>query len=128
MSFTTMSFSSNIENIHPCLAKVFVVMVVAFLFCNSLKFGLNIYDGIVGKHKAEEWYRIISYFSNLLVLINSSMNMIIYCIMNHKFREDLIEYCKNFGATKKLHRPTFDSRQTSRTTSRRTSFINTYLK
>ena len=109
------------------LAKVFVVMVVAFLFCNGLKFGLNFYDGIIGKNKAEEWYRIISYFSNLLVLFNSSMNMIIYCIMNHKFREDLFALWKNFRPMRIFHKPSFRSRQTSRLTSRRKSCVSSYL-
>ena len=84
------------------LSMVFVVMVAAFLFCNSLKFGLNFYDGIVGRTQAEEWYRIISSFSNLLVLINSAMNMIIYCIINRKFRKHLIELMANLIPTKKV--------------------------
>ena len=98
------------------LAKLFVVMVVAFLCCNSLKFALNFYDGINVKHKVEEWYRIISFFSNILVLINSSMNMGIYCIMNIKFRKDLIELCKSFMPTKQAHRSSIKSRHTSGTT------------
>ena len=93
---TASSIASRKRQEEDNLAMVFVVMVAAFLFCNSLKFGLNFYDGIVGKVRVKEWYRIVSSFSNLLVLINSSMNMIIYCIMNLKFRKHLIELLKSF--------------------------------
>ena len=71
--------------------------------------------GIVGKEMAEEWYRIISCFSNLLVLINSSMNMIIYCIMNLKFRKHLIELMKNIMPGTKINQASRRSIQSSGT-------------
>lgn len=110
---TASSIASRKRQEEDNLAMVFVVMVVAFLFCNSLKFGLNFYDGIVGKDKAEEWYRIISSFSNLLVLINSSMNMVIYCILNMKFRRHLIELMKGFIPGEKVHKSSRRSIQTN---------------
>ena len=112
---TASSIASRKRQEEDNLAMVFVVMVVAFLFCNSLKFGLNFYDGIVGKEMAEEWYRIISCFSNLLVLINSSMNMIIYCIMNLKFRKHLIELMKNIMPGTKIDQASRRSIQSSGT-------------
>ena len=112
---TASSIASRKRQEEDNLAMVFVVMVVAFLFCNSLKFGLNFYDGIVGKEMAEEWYRIISCFSNLLVLINSSMNMIIYCIMNLKFRKHLIELMKNIMPATKIDQASRRSIQSSGT-------------
>ena len=68
------------------LSMGFVVIVTAFLFCHSLKFVLNFYDGVFGLVGLTSAYRIASYFSNFLVILNSAINTVIYCIMNTKFR------------------------------------------
>ena len=77
------------------LSMVFVVIVTAFLFCHSLKFVLNFYDGFFGKVGATSWSRIAGYFSNFLVVLNSSINTIIYCIMNTKFRNHFLRAMKS---------------------------------
>ena len=68
------------------LSRVFVVIVIGFLVCHTLKFILNFYDGFFGMVGVTTGYRIASYFSNFLVILNSAINTIIYCIMNKKFR------------------------------------------
>ena len=68
------------------LSMVFIVIVIGFLSCHSLKFILNFYDGFFGKVGVTTGYRIASYFSNFLIVLNSAINTIIYCIMNQKFR------------------------------------------
>ena len=77
------------------LSMAFVVIVSVFLFCNILKFGLNFYDGINGTVGHSDWSRIVGYFSNLLVVLNSSMNMVIYCIMNNKFKRHFLTTLKS---------------------------------
>ena len=77
------------------LSMVFVVIVIAFILCHSLRFILNCYDGIFGRLGATTGSRIAGYFSNFLVILNSSINTIIYCIMNAKFRTHFWNAIKN---------------------------------
>ena len=76
------------------LSMVFVVIVTAFLLCHSLKFILNFYEGCFGKVGATSAMRIAGCFSNFLVVLNSSINTIIYCIMNAKFRRHFLNAIK----------------------------------
>ena len=64
----------------------FVGLCSVFLLCHSLKIGLNLNDGLSGKVCATALCQILGSFSNLLIVLNSAINMIIYCIMNNKFR------------------------------------------
>ena len=77
------------------LSMVFVVIVTAFLLCHILKFILNFYEGFFGKVGATSASRIAGCFSNFLVVLNSSINTIIYCIMNDKFRNYFFDVMKN---------------------------------
>ena len=74
---------------------VFVVIVTSFLMCHSLKFFLNFYDGFFGEVNATSGSRIAGCFSNFLVVLNSSLNTIIYCVMNAKFRRYFLNVMKN---------------------------------
>ena len=76
------------------LSMVFVVIVTAFLLCHCLKFILNFYEGFFGKVGATSGLRIAGCFSNFLVVLNSSINTVIYCIMNTKFRNHFINVIK----------------------------------
>ena len=77
------------------LSMVFVAIVTIFLLCHSLKIGLNFYDGLFGKVGATSANRIAGYFSNFLIVINSAINMIIYCILNRKFRNHFLSTIEN---------------------------------
>ena len=77
------------------LSMVFVVIVTSFLMCHSLKFFLNFYDGFFGEVNATSGSRIAGCFSNFLVVLNSSLNTVIYCIMNAKFRKHFLNVTKN---------------------------------
>ena len=77
------------------LSMVFVVIVTSFLMCHSLKFFLNFYDGFFGEVNATSGSRIAGCFSNFLVVLNSSLNTIIYCVMNAKFRRYFLNVMKN---------------------------------
>ena len=68
--------------------------------CHLLRNFLNAYEITViqrneqckaaGKHTFTRWSMICSQFSNLLLVFNSSTNMILYCIMNKHFRTDFL--------------------------------------
>ena len=77
------------------LSMVFVGIVTIFLLCHSLKIGLNFYDGLFGKVGATSANRIAGYFSNFLIVLNSAINMIIYCILNRKFRNHFLNTIEN---------------------------------
>jgi hypothetical protein len=68
------------------LSMVFVGIATTFLLCHSLKIILNLYDGLFEKVGATSGNRIAGYFSNFLIILNSAINMVIYCILNPKFR------------------------------------------
>ena len=72
------------------LSMVFVGIVTIFLLCHGLKIILNFYDGFFGKVGANSAVRIAGYFSNFLIVLNSAINMIIYCILNRKFRNHFL--------------------------------------
>ena len=72
------------------LSMVFVGIVTIFLLCHGLKIVLNFYDGLFGKVGANSAVRIAAYFSNFLVVLNSAINMIIYCVLNRKFRNHFL--------------------------------------
>ena len=76
------------------LSMVFVVIVTAFLLCHSLKFILNFYEGFLEEVGRNQETRIAGCFSNFLVVLNSSINTIIYCIMNTKFRNHFLDAIK----------------------------------
>ena len=76
------------------LSMVFVVIVTAFILCHSLKFSLNFYEGYKGKVGRTQETRIAGCVSNFLVVLNSSINTIIYCIMNTKFRNYFLDAIK----------------------------------
>ena len=73
---------------------VFVVIVTAFILCHTLKFILNFYEGFMEKVGRTQATRIAGCFSNFLVVLNSSINTIIYCIMNTKFRNYFLDAIK----------------------------------
>lgn len=86
------------------LAVLMIVISVVFVACNIPRNYLNIYEISViqrnekckeaGKHTFERWSLITSQFSNLLLVFNSSTNMILYCIMNKFFRDDFLHIIK----------------------------------
>ena len=81
-------------------AKVFIGIVVAFVFSHSLRIVLNFQEAIStksallciesGKEGVPFWILITNELNKLLLVINSSANIIIYCCMNSKFRQRLL--------------------------------------
>jgi hypothetical protein len=86
------------------LAVLMIVISLVFIACHLPRNFLNIYEITViqrnekctaaGKHTFTRWSLITSQFSNLLLVFNSSTNMILYCIMNKHFRDDFLAIIK----------------------------------
>merc|ERR1712062_503301 len=86
------------------VAMLLMTVVIVFFSCNSIRISLNIYEVI---HLASYgnltldwpvWTQILTSSSNFLQVLNSSINIIIYCWKDDKFRIVLFQMLK-------LHRP-----------------------
>jgi hypothetical protein len=85
------------------MAKVLIGIVVIFLLCHFLKntcdvvWGLSLFFPCIDSNEiAYEIgnYEIVCGLGKLLIVINSSINMIIYCFINKRFREDCLMLSK----------------------------------
>ena len=86
------------------LAKVLMAIVALFIFCHTLRFFLNFYEMVfvksamscfqAGQREFPIWSVIVYEFSRLLLILNSSINIVIYCCLNKKFRRQVLRYRK----------------------------------
>ena len=86
------------------LAMVLFSIVVLCILCHTLRFFLNFYEMIwindilactyEGKDGFPRWSYIVQEFSRLLLVFNSSVNIVIYCCFNQKFRRQVLQYKK----------------------------------
>uniref|UniRef100_A0A914WUH0 G-protein coupled receptors family 1 profile domain-containing protein n=1 Tax=Plectus sambesii TaxID=2011161 RepID=A0A914WUH0_9BILA len=60
-----------------------VGIVVVFLACNTLAFVVNILENL---EETSALYQSLVSYSNLLVIINASINILIYCLFSDKYR------------------------------------------
>ena len=106
------SCSNNDINLAPILFGV----VIVFVICNSLRVILNIYDFSVVDHIIEcesqmmgryppAWILCTISVSHLLLMVNSSVNFLVYCVAGTRFRSILAKkFRKKFRAFRKaLH-------------------------
>merc|ERR1711953_549770 len=80
---------------------VFMGIVTIFFLCHFLRVFLNLHEMIVISHALKcsqarqrsfpMWAIITNYFSHFLLVVNSSVNMIIHCILNSAFRAEFIK-------------------------------------
>ena len=84
------------------LAPVLFGVVIVFIFCNTLRVFLNMYDfavvdDIISCEKKgvgrmpPPWIVCTVSISNLLLMINSSVNFLVYCVAGSKFRSTLYQ-------------------------------------
>ena len=84
------------------LAKVLFAIVALCVVCHTLRFFLNFYEMIwinnilscmqAGERDFPAWSHIVQEFSRLLLVLNSSVNIVIYCCFNAKFRKQVLRY------------------------------------
>ena len=86
------------KSIEDSIAKVFIVIILIFLICHLPRILLDVYElAIVDKAQfcAEHgnpddalsfWPVILICISHLFLVISSSTNMIVYCLLGTKFR------------------------------------------
>ena len=79
--------------------KVLIGIVVMYICCHALRIFINGYETVViwdatacqaaGEHDFPMWSFIAITLSELLLVLNSSINMIIYCCLNGTFKRRL---------------------------------------
>ena len=91
-----LSSNSGSANLAPILFSV----VIVFVICNSLRVILNIYDSAVVEEIIEceksnmgryspAWIMCTISVSHLLLMANSSVNFLVYCVAGKRFRSTL---------------------------------------
>ncbi|TRY63922.1 hypothetical protein TCAL_14299 [Tigriopus californicus] len=80
------------------LAAIFMGFVLVFLVCHFPRLLLNIHELItireamectnLGEHGFSLWSLILISISHFLLVLNSSTNILIYCLLSSKFREE----------------------------------------
>ena len=105
----------NRNNQENEMAKVLIGIVVIFVCCHAIRIFLNAYNAFTLKHGTLEtvlcmllgkefgysfWISILHEFNDLMLVINSSMNMIIYCCLNSNFRRNMFKCCKRCSCEK----------------------------
>ena len=99
----------NRDNQEKEMARVLIGIVVMFILCHTLRIYLDIYDATTLKHGTLEvwlcmslgeeglppqWKLILTEIKELMLVINSSVNMVIYCCLNSTFRKNFFSWCK----------------------------------
>ena len=107
---TALSNYNNNDNLAPILFGV----VIVFVICNSLRVILNIYDSAVVEDIIEcekqkmgryppAWVLCTISVSHLLLMLNSSVNFLVYCVAGKRFRSILAKKIrKKFRAFRKV--------------------------
>lgn len=80
------------------LASIFMCYILVFLICHAPRLTVNIYElysikkALVCQKLGMEYFPIWSDYlvcvSNVFLVLNSSINILIYCILSSKFREE----------------------------------------
>ena len=103
----TRAILSNQEKKDHNLAVMLLVVVVVFFLCNVLALVSNVLEQFVGIETFDGFDQIIQ-VSNLLVTINSSVNILIYCIFGAKFKSLFMQiFCRRKGPSINDVRKTF---------------------
>ena len=107
---TSQSEPSSRRHLEDHLAIVFLVIVSAFFICHLPRIILSIHEMWIveitiecarrGKYSFPIWAIIFNKFSHLLLVINSSINCLIYCLLSSKFRKIFLQTAKKWGCLK----------------------------
>ena len=107
---TSQSEPSSRRHVEDHLAIVFLVIVSVFFICHLPRIILSIHEMWIvettiecarrGKYSFPIWAMIFNKFSHLLLVINSSINCLIYCLLSSKFRKIISQRAKKWGCMK----------------------------
>ena len=96
---STTSHISNFTNHEKEMARVLIGIVIVFVFCHFLRLMINFYETMVfrnalacemaGKNDFPLWGFMSITCSEFLLVLNSSLNIVIYCFINGNFRKKM---------------------------------------
>lgn len=103
----------NRRRMEDNLAMIFMGIVLVFLVCHFPRIVLALHETMVikdamscsknGENLFPFWALIFSHFSHLLLVLNCSVNSIIYCLLSSKFRaQAYVFFCSRFEWVKRL--------------------------
>ncbi|KAA3678799.1 uncharacterized protein DEA37_0003975 [Paragonimus westermani] len=72
------------------VTRMVIVVVGVFIACQLPAMVFNIYFGIVSTPEPEGGWCTLSAIRNFLVVVNSSINFVVYCCMGAKFRRSFV--------------------------------------
>ena len=81
------------------MTKVFIIFVIVFLICHGLRTFVQIFLGFCEldiKCGGVEWHEILLSFSNFFIILNSSINIIIYGFACRNFRKQCTKTVKEW--------------------------------
>ena len=71
-----------------------LTIVLVFFICGVPALAVNVIDSINPYLMDQPWYLVFLVIANLLVVLNSACNFIIYCLLGKKFRTKLLQMCR----------------------------------
>ena len=88
------------------MASIFMGYILVFLICHSPRLMLNIYElatirqavacSSAGSQPFPAWSLVVMCFSHLFLVVNSAINILVYCVLSTKFREEAWKMWKKF--------------------------------
>lgn len=76
------------------LTVIPLAIVMVFFVCGTPALVVNVIDSMNPYLLAQTTFTVFLVVSNLLVVVNSAINFIIYCLLGKKFRTKLMELCR----------------------------------
>ena len=102
----TISVNESRRKKEDNMAVIFMGFILVFLVCHLPRLLLNIHELVTLQHAMEcqkaglnpfpLWSLITITVSHILLVINSSTNIFIYCILSSKFREEITKVYQSF--------------------------------
>lgn len=91
------------------LAVIFLVMILAFIFCHLPRVGIDVHE-IITIHQTNfckeanmnvfpAWTFVAVYISHFCLVVNATVNMYIYCFMSPLFRDEVWQVFQDFKPT-----------------------------
>ena len=91
------------------LAVIFMAIVIVFLVCHFPRILLSLQEMLIikntmacanqGHYPFPLWVLVLTYFSHILLVLNCSMNSVIYCIVSSKYRAQALKYLQSIRDT-----------------------------
>ena len=103
------STSENRRQKEDNLAVIFMGIVIVFLVCHFPRIFLSLHEMLVirntmacsnvGYYSFPLWALLFAQFSHILLVLNSSMNSVIYCMVSSKYRAQALKYLRAVKTT-----------------------------